>query len=126
VGKTLYWGLDPQPYAIKGICQDVPPNSHIQFDVLVSYSTLISQDDHDADDSWRWSDMRHYLVLKQGANYKELESKFPDFSERYFKGDKVSGSVEKFYLQPLKKAHLYSDYEYDIAKIASGKLFGPC
>lgn len=121
VGKTLYWGLRPQPYTIKGICKDVPPNSHIQFDVLVSYSTLISPDEHDADDSWTWSDMRHYLVLKQGANYKELESKFPDFSERYFKGDKVSGSVEKFYLQPLGKAHLYSDYEYDIAKIASGK-----
>lgn len=121
IGKTLYWGLDLQPYTIKGICQDVPSNSHIQFDILVSYSTLISPNDHDADDSWTWSDMRHYLVLKQGADYKELESKFPDFSERYFKGDKVSGSVEKFYLQPLKKAHLYSDYEYDIAKIASGK-----
>ena len=29
--------------------------------------------------------------------------------------------MEKFYLQPLKKAHLYSDYEYDIAKTANGK-----
>jgi len=65
--------------------------------------------------------MRHYLVLKSGTDYKKLESKFPAFSERYFKGDKVSGSVEKFYLQPLSKAHLYSNYEYDIATTASGK-----
>lgn len=121
VGKTLYSGLDPQPYTVKGICPDVPSNSHLQFDVLISYSTLISPDQHDADDSWTWSDMRHYLVLKPGTNYKQLESKFPAFSDRYFKGDKVSGSVEKFYLQPLGKAHLYSDYEYDIAKLASGK-----
>jgi len=49
--------------------------------------------------SWTWSDMRHYLVLKPGADYRQLESKFPAYSERYFKGDKVSGSVEKFYLQ---------------------------
>ena len=121
VGKVIYWGVDPQPYKVTAVCQDVPENSHIQFDALVSYSTLIYPQDNGADVSWTWSDMRHYLVLKPGVDYKVLESKFDAFSERYFKGDKVSGSVEKFFLQPLKDAHLYSDYEYDIAKTASGK-----
>ncbi|HEY9009078.1 MAG TPA: ABC transporter permease [Ohtaekwangia sp.] len=121
LGKVLYWGLDPQPYTVTGVCMDPPANSHIQFGGLVSYATLIRPDDHDADDSWRWSDMRHYLVLKPGADYKKLEAKFDAFSDKYFQGDKVSGSVEKFFLQPLKDAHLYSDYEYDIAKTANGK-----
>ncbi len=121
IGKVVYWGLDTQPYKITGVCTNVPENSHIQFDALVSYATLISPENHGADDSWTWSDMRHYLVLKPGIDHKSLEAKFPDFSQRYFQGDKVSGSVEKFYLQPMKRAHLYSDYEYDIAKIASGK-----
>ena len=120
IGKTFYWGLDPQPYTVRGICQNIPSNSHIRFDALISYSTLISID-NGADNSWTWSDMRHYLVLKPGADYKQLEGKFPAFSEQYFKGDKVSGSIEKFYLQPLRDAHLYSDYEYDIAVTASGK-----
>jgi len=121
LGKTLYWGTDKQPYSVAGVCADVPANSHIQFDVLVSYATLIRPDDRDADESWTWSDMRHYLVLKQGVNYKAFEKKFPAFTERYFQGDKVTGSIEKFYLQPLRDAHLYSDYEYDIAKKSSGK-----
>jgi putative ABC transport system permease protein len=121
IGRTFYWGLDAQPYTVKGICENIPSNSHIQFDVLIAYSTLISAEDKNADNSWTWSDMRHYLVLKPGADYKQLEGKFPAFSERYFKGDKVSGSIEKFYLQPLRDAHLYSDYEYDIAVTASGK-----
>ncbi len=121
IGKVVYWGLDPQPYKVTAICQDVPANSHIQFDALVSYSTLIYPEDNGADISWTWSDMRHYLVLRPGVDYKVLESKFDAFSDRYFKGDQVSGSVEKFFLQPLKDAHLYSDYEYDIAKTASGK-----
>ncbi len=120
IGKTFYWGLDKTPYEVKGICEDIPDNSHIRFDALVSYATLIGFA-AEADNSWTWSDMRHYLVLKPGADYKVLESKFDAFSERYFQGDKVSGSVEKFYLQPLKEAHLYSDYEYDIAQTASGK-----
>jgi putative ABC transport system permease protein len=121
IGKTFYWGLDATPYTVKGVCEDIPSNSHLQFDALISYSTLIRPEDQGADNSWTWSDMRHYLVLKPGVNYKALESKFSAFSDRYFKGDKVSGSVEKFYLQPLRDAHLYSDYEYDIATTASGK-----
>ena len=121
IGKTLYWGLDTQPYKIAAVFSDIPENSHLQFDVLVSYSTLISPEEHGADDSWTWSDMRHYLLLKPGTDYKALEAKFEEFSQRHFQGDKVSGSVEKFFLQPLKDAHLYSDYEYDIAKTASGK-----
>jgi putative ABC transport system permease protein len=121
IGKEVYWGSDKEPYKISAICADVPENSHIQFGVLVAYQTLISNGDTGADNSWRWSDFRHYLLLKPGVDYKSLEKKFPEYSERYFKGDKVSGSVEKFYLQPLKDAHLYSDYEYDIAKTASGK-----
>jgi len=120
LGKVIYWGLDPQPFKVTGVCGNVPENSHIQFDALVSYATLVKAEP-DADNSWQWSDMRHYLVLKPGVDYKLLEGKFEAFSNRYFEGDKVSGSIEKFYLQPLKDAHLFSDYEYDIAKIASGK-----
>jgi putative ABC transport system permease protein len=120
IGQVLYKGTDPRPYKVTGICQNIPDNSHIQFDALLSYSTLIVSD-KEADNSWRWSDFRHYLVLKPGADPKVLESKFAGFSDQYFQGDKVSGSVEKFFLQPLKDAHLYSDYEYDIAKTASGK-----
>ncbi len=120
IGKTFQWGLDVTPYEVKGIIENIPSNSHIQFDALISYSTLLTES-QEADLSWNWSDMLHYLVLKPGVNHKDLESKFPDFSERYFQGDKVSGSIEKFYLQPMKDAHLYSDYEYDIATTASGR-----
>jgi putative ABC transport system permease protein len=121
INKTLLWGLDETPYRVTGILKDIPENSHLHFDALASYSTLYEGEEKGADISWRWSDMRHYLVLKPGVDYKTLEAKFPEYSERYFQGDKVSGSVEKFYLQPLKEAHLYSDYEYDIADTASGK-----
>lgn len=119
--KTFYWQTDPNLYRVTAVVDDVPENSHIYFEVLLSYATLYSGDDKGADISWDWSDMRHYLVLKPGVNYKSLEAKFPEFSERYFQGDKVSGSIEKFYLQPLREAHLYSDFEYDIARTASGK-----
>lgn len=119
VGKTIRWASNQRPLQITGVCQNVPGNSHIFFDALASYSSLLVENS-DADLSWNWSDMRHYVVLKPGTDPKALEAKFPEFSERYFQGVKVSGSIEKFYLQPLREAHLYSDYEYDIARTASG------
>lgn len=121
IGKTLYFGLDKNPYKVTAVMRDVPENSHLGFHALVAYSSLYGPEDMSADNSWTWSDMRHYLLLKPGTDPKALEAKFPEFSDRYFQGDKVSGSVEKFYLQPLADAHLYSDYEYDVARRSSGR-----
>jgi putative ABC transport system permease protein len=121
IGQTLYLDLDPEPYRITGVMKDVPAMSHLQFGALVSYETLVRTWGNWVKDSWEGSDMWHYLKLKPGADVAGLERNFPAFSTRYFKGDKVSGSVEKFYLQPLRKAHLYSDYEYEIGVVNNGK-----
>ena len=43
LGKTLQISRDSLPYKITGICKDVSENSHLQFDLLVSYITLYEQ-----------------------------------------------------------------------------------
>ncbi|HVX50869.1 MAG TPA: ABC transporter permease, partial [Chitinophagaceae bacterium] len=124
VGKAVILGRDSMPYKITGVCKDVPENSHLQFDVLMSYVTLYSGKypykaaDYDFVDSDFW----HYIQLKHGTDYKALQAKFDAFSQKYFQGNKVSGSVEKFYLQPLAKAHLYSDFEYEIGNTGSATV----
>ena len=124
IGKTIVIQRDAQPYKITAICKDVPENSHLQFDVLVSYNTLYegngkyTQADYDFTDSDFW----HYIQLKHGTNYKTLEAKLDAFSQKHFQGTKVSGSIEKFHLQPLTKAHLYSDYEYEIGKTGNATV----
>ncbi|GAB4032948.1 ABC transporter permease [Spirosoma jeollabukense] len=121
IGKTLFMDLDTEPFRITGVMKDIPATSHLQFGALISYETLVRTWGPWVKTSWDGSDMWHYLKLKPGANAVALESKFPAFSQRYFKGDKVSGSLEKFHLQPLLKAHLYSDYEYEIGVVNNGK-----
>jgi len=124
IGKTIVIQRDAQPYKITAICKDVPENSHLQFDVLISYNTLYDgngkyqQADYDFTDSDFW----HYIQLKHGTNYKALEAKLDAFSQKHFQGTKVSGSIEKFHLQPLTKAHLYSDYEYEIGKTGNATV----
>ncbi len=121
LGKTLQISRDSLPYKITGICKDVSENSHLQFDLLVSYITLYEQKNpwKEAEYDWQDSDFWHYLQLKPGTDYKKLQAKFDAFSKNHFQGDKISGSDEKFLLQPLLKTHLYSDYEYEIGKTGS-------
>ena len=124
LGETIVMGNDPLPYKVTGICKDVPENSHLQFDLLCSYVSMLAgkYPFREADYNFQQSDFWHYIRLKPGTDYKALEAKLPAFSDKYFQGNKVSGSVEKFYLQPLAKAHLYSDFEYEIGKTGSATV----
>ncbi len=124
IGKLLTIGTDSIPYKVTGICADIPENSHLSFDVLTSYSSLYSGANawKAAEYNFTESDFWHYLQLKPGTDYKQLEAKLPAFSQRHFQGNKISGSDEKFFLQPLSKAHLYSDFEYEIGNTDSATV----
>jgi putative ABC transport system permease protein len=114
LGKTLILDTETTPYVVRGVVADVPDNSHLQFQILISYPTLIKNGWAEAEHNFTWSDFWHYVKLKPGTDYKALQSHFGEFSERHFQGTKVSGSDETFFLQPLTEAHLYSDFEYEI------------
>ena len=105
-----------KPMRITGIFRDVAENSHLQFYMLASYTTF---SDVENDYDFTFPGYYNYIQLKKGTNYKTLEAKFSAFSQKYFQGNKISGNVEKFYLQPLSNAHLYSDFENEIGKTGS-------
>ncbi len=121
LGRTLQFFNDKRPYRVTGICRDVPENSHLRFNVLISYPTLIAEWE-EAEHSFTSSDFWHYVQLRPGTDYRQVQAKLPAFSQRHFQGSKVSGSVEQFFLQPLTRAHLYSDYEYEIGVTGNGTV----
>jgi putative ABC transport system permease protein len=121
IGKPISINQDAHPYQLTGICQDTPENTHLPFRVLISYSTLLNRW-KDADHSFTQSDFWHYVQLRPGTDVQTINAQLEAFSQRHFQGNKVSGSVEKFYLQPLLEAHLYSDFEYEIGVIGNGTV----
>jgi putative ABC transport system permease protein len=125
VGQVVRIENDSVLYKITGVCKDIPENSHLQFSFLKSYISLYKGGNGSwkaANHSFKESFFWHYIQLKPGADYKRLQAKLPAFSERHFQGTKVTGSKEDFFLQPLSKAHLYSDYENEIGKTGSATL----
>lgn len=122
VGKEIFLSQETVPFKITAVFEDVPANSLLQFNVLGSFATIIKDRGKDALESWNWSDFWHYIELKPGTDVAALEAKFPAFSDRYFQGTKVSGSLEVFSLQAMKDAHLYSKgLEYEIGQTANGR-----
>ena len=112
LGETLTFDHEIE-MTITGVFEEIPDNSHMQFDMLGSYATLERLYGAAWEDSWINSEFMTYLQLAPGTDHVALEDKFFDFSDRYFNGAEVSGSVERFYLQPLRDIRLHSDYEYE-------------
>jgi putative ABC transport system permease protein len=110
MNNTLSWR--DKEYKIVGIIKDVPENSHMQFDVLVSMSTAISED-KDFNKQWGGNFLNTYLLLQPSTNIKATEEKFPAFLQRHDKDPQIT-SYYKLFLQPLDQVHLAStDIEHD-------------
>jgi putative ABC transport system permease protein len=113
IGKPLHYRNED--YIVKAVLEDVPENSHIRFNILLSYEKYIQLTEGAANTSWGWSDFYTYVLLRPGADAKALEAKLPAFAERYMGTDMKERAYENsFYLQPLKDIHLRSKYDYEM------------
>ena len=108
MGKTLYLN-QKSPLKVTGVFKDVPENSHIKFDMLVSFSTM--DNNNQISGNWTWPEFYNYVLLAPGTDPKKLSAKFPAFIERHL------GTVLKslnfgcaFHLQPVTDIHLKSHY----------------
>jgi putative ABC transport system permease protein len=110
VGSTIT--IVDDEFKITGILENVPENSHLQFDGLISLNTF-TRKDPGFNDRWGGNFLNTYLVLEPGTDIAKLESKMPDFMLR-FTGDKDINKFYTLFLQRLDLVHLASmDIEHD-------------
>lgn len=95
---------------ITGVFKDIPGNSHIKFNILISYATLYQRGNGIArfENSWDRKDFYTYVRLRPGTNPKTLETKFPSFISRHIPGEKNAHQENQLSLQPIQKIHLTS------------------
>lgn len=98
---------------VRGVCKDVPLQSHLQFNVLVSRSTP-----GQGGGPLTW-DAYTYLLLSPGANYRDLQHELSGFIKRHMGSDAFHNN---YILQPLHAIHLYSDLVEDIGRPGDGQL----
>ncbi len=120
IGKTLQVQEADKlvDYAVTGILDEVPINSHIQFEALLSFSTFPEESRAGWPGNWLYT----YVLLKEGTSVEELKQKFPDFLEKYlgpeiapYLGrDQKLKDVIKLNLIPLSSIHLEPAEHFEI------------
>lgn len=103
-------------YLVKGVFEDIPSNSHLKFDIMLSYQNLLKKFGDDIEYSWGDSGWFTYILFKPNANITTFAQKLPAMVNAEF------GEVLEKYkltcelpLQPLTDIHLQSHYaqEYE-------------
>ncbi len=100
-------------YTITGILQDPPPNSHLKYDILLSYITYsdVFFEGGSTETAPYWDGYLTYLLLKPETDWKALEAKIPDVIESTY--DKETRDAVEFYLQPFEDIHLTSNFLFE-------------
>jgi putative ABC transport system permease protein len=110
LGKML--NFQGKEYKVTGILKNVPENSHMKFDALVSMTTITSEN-KDFNNQWGSNFLNTYLILNDNVEVKALEAKFPAFMSRHMDEPNIN-KYYTLYLQQLKDVHLAStDIEHD-------------
>ncbi len=96
-------------FIVTGVFKDIPENSHIKFDVLISDFFSKRQFNLSEETTWKWAEFYTYIKLSPQTDPRDLESKFDKLITHYM-GDymKRMNFVEHFHLQPLWDIHLRS------------------
>ncbi len=112
LGKTIRG--DFGELKVTGVYESIPENSHLKFDLLVSFdrAELLKNVNYTGFDS------QTYVKLKPGADPKALEAKFPKMVDTYAAAEierklgkswadyTKEGNGYRYFLQPLTEIHL--------------------
>ncbi len=99
LGKILT--LDHEKdFIVKGVIEDIPPDSDIRFDVFVPISSMI---DPESLSSWGDHYPSTFVLLQDGSVPEEIEKKLSKLIQEHLSAEQIS-----LVLQPLGDIHLYS------------------
>ena len=105
---------DKHDLVVSGVFEELPKNTHLKFEGLISFVTLDNPEVLRARlrTGWIWNPAWTYLKLAEGVDPQFMETQFPDFVVKHFhesRHDRV-----KLYLQPLTDIHLKSNLDYEM------------
>jgi len=112
IGKILKLNNSDE-YTVTGILERIPPNTHLNLNMLCSFQTLYVKNETGMA-QWVPFNYFTYILLQEGVDFKILEGKFPAFIDKNMSHiRKALGGTLDYFLQPLTRIHLHSHLAYD-------------
>ncbi|MXV51456.1 FtsX-like permease family protein [Pedobacter sp. HMF7647] len=115
IGKTLQNNRG-EIFKITGVIKDVPKNSHLVFNALISISTLPK----DFDQNWGNFGIYTYVLLKPNVSPALFQQKLAPLYKKYLEAIFAPSNIKiRFVSQPLTSIHLHSDLEFEPSELGS-------
>lgn len=111
IGKILV-AEERLNFEVTGVIEDVPLQSHFQFDMLGSMSTYRQFGGGELPRTWTWNPCWTYVLLHENVSPDILEEKLPDFYLNHYPD--LSDQDVTLYLQKLLHIHLQSHHDYEM------------
>lgn len=124
LGKTILVTGEAAPATVTGVMEDMPENTQVKGDVLLSMSTITSKWAQGIDDQWSNYSPWAYILLKPGIDAQALEKKFPAFLEKW--SGKEMKQLQMFVtlkLEQLRSVYLYSSRGDSLGNINNVYIF---
>ncbi|GAB5526961.1 MAG: ABC transporter permease [Roseivirga sp.] len=115
LGKTIHWneGQTSSDFIVSGLFKDVPPNSTMQFNMLLQ--SQIMMDNYEYMKHWGNSNPDVFVLLKEGVLEESLNIKIEKLLQ-----DKVKKSEATLFIQKFSDRYLHGAYENGV--IAGGRI----
>ncbi len=117
IGKDLRVNIDTL-FKVTGVMENIPKTSHIRPDFFASFSSLnLEPTGNAAQDMLSNIDYLTYILLREGADYKEFEQKLVGFIDKYIGAVlKGLGGSARLEVQPLTRIYLHSDLDSELER----------
>ncbi len=93
---------------ITGVFQDLPSNTHLKFDMLLSWFDMYGDGSR-----FTYDGFYNYILLREGAGVENVRRRMPAFADAYMSDYHKTrpGVRSEFELQPLTSIHLESQLD---------------
>ncbi|MDH5385025.1 MAG: ABC transporter permease [Candidatus Aminicenantes bacterium] len=120
IGKSLTfeWQGEQTDFKVTGVLREVPDNSHIHFDMLISIASYPEEEFAD----WRSNYLYTYVLISENTSKAELEEKLKTFVTQRLEAhygdlllqDRSIHEVLKMHLFPIKDIHLHPTADWEV------------
>jgi putative ABC transport system permease protein len=106
--------------AITGVLKDLPSNTHLQFDFLIPLSYMTAGGSRMLESwniDWFWT----YMTINDPGQVAIVEEGLNDLATEKIPDQQKENDI-RFFLQPLEKVHLYSNFDYNTDLVQNGDI----
>jgi len=110
IGKTIFQ-VNPgkTPLTVQGVVKDVPENTHLKFDMVISFVSQMGPDY-----CYTCNNTNTYFLMKEGSDPETVSTKITDAAYDFLASNNQSLDFKiEYHLQNIRDIHLHSHYRFE-------------